>query len=185
MYQKRKAAACGVLVLALAACGDEPRGPTGPTGEEVAGIYSVCALTFDPEGDLLTEVDVLDRGIETDEDSGVRAPQLQVDASRQFQLLFTPEGQFVERNLSGTYTPAGTRVRLTFSAGTAQAASFLLPGTLELAFQATPKSLTTAATTVYDVARADYARLAGVSESGLADRIPGRLMAVFQSPGCN
>lgn len=181
MYSTARMAAAGLTLLAAVACGDDGGGPLGPSPEDVAGIYAVCALAFDPEGDLLTTVDIIARGFETED---VREPQLQVDPSRAFQILFTPKGLFVERSLLGAYTPVATRVQLGFTGGTAQASAFLFPQSLELAFQETPKSLTTAATTVYDVARADYARLARVSESGLADRIPGRMMAVFQSGGC-
>jgi hypothetical protein len=183
MYSTVRMGAAGLVLLATVACDDDGGGPLGPSPEAVAGIYAVCSLDFDPEGDLLTTVNIIERGFET-EDQQIRAPQLQVDVSRQFQILFTPKGQFVERSLLGTYTPIATRVQLGFTGGTAQAASFLLPQSLEVAFQETPKSLTTAATAIYDVARADYARLAGVSESGLADRIPGRMLAVFQAGGC-
>lgn len=184
MYSTVRIGAAGlILLLAGAGCDEKGGGPLGPSAEDVAGIYHVCSLDFDPEGDLLTTVDIIERGFET-EDTQVRDPQLQVDASRDFQLLFTPKGQFVERSMIGRYTPVATRIQLGFTGGTAAAASFLFPPSLELAFQETPKSLTTAATGVYDVARADYARMAGVSESGLADRIPGRMMAVFQSGGC-
>lgn len=186
MYSTVRIGAAGlILLLVNAACDDNGGGPLGPSPEDVAGRYAVCALDFDPEGDLLTTVDIIERGFEPeDQEQGVRAPQLQVDASRDFQLVFTPKDQFVERTMLGTYTPVATRIQLGFTGGTAPAAAFLFPQSLELAFQQTPKSLTTAATEVYEVNRADYARMAGVSESGLADRIPGRMMAVFQSGGC-
>lgn len=182
MYQANKVAAALMILVGSAGCGGDGGGPVGPTPQEIAGIYSLCALTFDPEGDLLSTVDVMDRGIELE---GVRHPQLQVDASRGFQILLTPEGQFVERSLLGTYLQSGNRLRLTFAGGTASPADFLLPPTLELAFQQTPKSLTTAATPVYEVDRATYARLAGQSESGLAERIPGKLMAAFKAGDCS
>lgn len=184
MYQSKLAALGGITILALGGCGDASGGITGPSPEEVAGIYSICSLTFDPGGDLLADVDIVDRGFEPGSQE-IRAPQLQIDATRDFQVVFTPEGQFVERTLLGTYVPAGTRLRLSFTGGTAAAADYLLPPTLELAFQETPKSLTTAATPLYEVDRDDYARLAGISESNLAPRIEGRLMAVFQAGGCS
>lgn len=184
MDRSMRAALCGIATLALAGCGDASGGLTGPSPEEVAGIYAVCALTFDPDGDLLADVDVVARGFEPGGQE-IRAPQLQVDPTRDFQVVFTPKGQFVERTFIGTYLPAGTRLRLSFTGGTAAPASFLLPPTLDLTFQQTPKSLTTAATPAFEVDRADYARLAGVSESNLAPRIQGRLMAVFQAGGCS
>lgn len=182
MYSTARIGAAGLLLFATAACDDDNGGPLGPLPEDVAGLYQVCSLDFDPEGDLLTTVNIIERGIETEDPH--RPPQLQVDASREFQLVFTPKGQFVQRTITGAYTPVATRVQFGFTGGTVAAGAFLFPQSLELAFQETPKSLTTAATAVYDVARADYARLAGVSESGLADRIPGRMMAVFQAGGC-
>lgn len=183
MYRSTRAAIGGFTILALAACGDNSGGITGPTAEDVAGIYAVCSLTFSPEGDLLADVDIVDRGFEPG-GGEIRNPQLQVDSNRALQVVFTPRGQFVERTFLGAYIHAGTRLQLSFTGGTADWTDYLLPPTLEVAFQETPKSLTTAATAIYEVDRADYARLAGVSESNLAARIQGRLMAVFQSGGC-
>lgn len=175
-------AATLLLALGTAACDGNPIRPDSIAPEEVAGIYAVCALTFQPDNEILAEVDILAAGFET-ENPDVRLPEVQADANGDLQILFTPRGQFVQRTLIGRFTTTGNRVSVSFTGGTASAASYLLPSPLELAFQATPKSLTNAATAQYDVARADYARLANASESGLAERIPGRLMVVFQGSG--
>lgn len=179
-------AAALLLALGTAACEDDPNRPDSVTPEEVAGIYAVCSLTFQPDNEILAEVDILSAGFET-ENPDVRLPEVQADANGDFQILFTPKGQFVQRTLIGRFTTAANRVSVGFTGGTASAASYLIPSPLELAFQATPKSLTNAATVQYEVGRADYARLANASESGLAERIPGRLMVVFQGSrvGCN
>src|SRR5690606_7087510 len=50
---------------ALAACGDDGDGPTGPSRAEVAGIYSICQLTFTPAG-TLGSVNLLDVAFETE-----------------------------------------------------------------------------------------------------------------------
>lgn len=184
MTRRTMTAAVAMLAFSTAACDDDPVATEQLSPEDVAGIYAVCSLDFDPEGDLLREVDIIEAGFELD-NTEVRSPQLQADASGDFQILFTPKGQFVERSLIGRFNITPRGVNLTFSGGSASPDAYLLPPQLELSYQATPRSLTTAATPEYTVNRADYARLAGVSESGLAERIPGRLMVVFQAGGAD
>lgn len=166
---------------ALAACGDD--GPTGPTltPAEVADRYAVCSLVFDPEGDVLPQVDV--RAAAFEADNPVTQAGIGLNATRTFELEYTPEGQNTDVELPGNFTISGTTVDLRFTSATA-ASAILLPQSVRLAFQAAPKQLSVTRSDEYEVPRSDYARLAGISESGLAERIPGRLQASFRVGGC-
>jgi hypothetical protein len=168
-------------LLSAAACGEGVIVPTGLDRDEIAGIYSICTLVFDPEGDL-DPADVRTRAFEL-QNPNVRQPQVQVDANGDFQLVFTPIGQFVERSILGRFTTTRTEAVLSFTGGTAAPEAFLLPTPLRLEFTASPKALFGAPTSLYEVNRSDYARIAGVSESGLASRIPGRLTVHLSAIG--
>lgn len=167
----------------LTACGDDD-GPTGPeplTRDEVAGFYEVCTLAFVPEGSL-AEVDVRSAAFELS-NAQVRPPRLAIDPTGSFELEYTPKSQFSDREVRGTIDPRIGAVELRFNGSGAPAGELLLPGSLTAAYQASPKSLTVTQSAPYDIPRADYARMRGISESGLADRIPGRLRARFATVG--
>jgi hypothetical protein len=168
---------------AAAACGGDD-GPTGPSPADIAGIYDVCSLVFEPEG-AQAPVDIRAVAMETDNPQ-VDGPELRLNTNRLLQFVYTPDGEFVEENIFGNFSVSGQQVGITFttSGATVQPGALLLPVNFDLTFRASPRSLSTTGTAVYDVARADYARMAGVSESGLAERIPGRLSASFQANGC-
>lgn len=178
---KRMRRGASLLALAaLAACDDT----TGPGGdrlqpEDVAGVYLVCQLRFVPEG-AQPEVDIVAAGINPG------AAQLALDVEPQsFELEFTPRGQFTDRELRGSYDLREGEVTLRPSTTGVNRESLLLPDRIPLAFQASPRRLTLQSSQPYDVPRADYARLAGIPETGLATRIPGRLSARFGFPGCS
>jgi hypothetical protein len=181
MTRRMTKLAAVLSLLSAAACGDGVVVPTVLDRNEIAGIYSICSLVFNPEGDL-GPADVRARAFEL-QNPDVRPPQVQVDASGDFQLVFTPTGQFVERSILGRFTTTSTEVVLTFTGGTAAAGAYLLPSPLRLEFTESPKALFVAPTPLYEVNRSDYARIAGVSESGLADRIPGRLTVQLSAIG--
>ena len=166
---------------AAAACDDDD-GPTGPTRAQVAGIYAVCQLTFDPAG-TLASVSLLDTAIET-ANAQVDPPELRVDAtSTAIQLAYTPKGEFVERTVAGTYDLSGNRASLRFTDAASRNA-LLLPERLDVNFQAAPRQLGVTASTAYSVPRARYAELTGQSEANLAPQIQGQLVATFRSPSC-
>jgi hypothetical protein len=175
-----------LCVPALAACGDS----TGPgdnlTTQDVAGIYSLCALSFVPEGGVLPAVDIRAKAFETT-NTQVLQPRVTVDVNpATFELKYTPIGQFSDRELDGSYTIRGNTVTLKFGTGSDVApGTLLLPGTIPVDFQKSPQALSTDGTAVYNVAKADYARLAGISESGLAAQIPGRTTARFSTGSCS
>ena len=180
----RRAVPLLLLAPLLASCGDST-GPDTPSMEDVSGVYQVCALTFTPEGDALTPVNIVTAAFET-ANQQVTQPRLAVDPDiGTFEVKYTPKGQFSDRELSGTYTLRGSTATLKFSSGSeVQPEKLLLPSTLPLTFQPDPKELSLASSSSYSVPRAEYARLKGVSETGLADRISGTVTARF-STTCN
>lgn len=168
-------------IATLAACGDAT-GSDRLEPDEIAGQYSVCTLTFRPEQSALPSVDI--RGAAFELGRPQNLPFLAVDIEPQtFELNYTPKGQFTDRELRGMYTIRGDRVTFDFQSGVTPS-GLLLPDPLLLDFQASPMTLATEATAFFDVPRADYARLAGISESGLAERIRGQLTARFGNPTC-
>lgn len=171
-----------LLVPLLAACDDDGTGVDRLLPSEVAGRYAVCTLTFTPSG-AQPSIDLRARAFQTSP-----APELRLNATQELQLVFVPsgEGQFVEQNIRGVFRINGQVVELDFDAtGTRQPASVLLQDPLRLNFQGSPQTLSIGTTSQYDVPRADYARLAGIPEAGLAERIPGALAATFRAGGCS
>ena len=63
-------------------------------------------------------------------------------------------------------------------------AELLLPSDVRLDFQNNPKRLSSTASRTYSVSRRDYARAAGVEESGFATTIPGSLDISLREGSC-
>jgi hypothetical protein len=167
----------------LTACGDD-EGPTGPdplTRDEVAGFYEVCTLSFTPEGSL-QPVDIRAAAFELSNPQ-IDRPLLAVDPTGSFELEYTPKGKFTDEEVRGTVDPRVGTVELRFGNNGVAPATLLLPGSVSATYQPSPRALLVEPSDRYEVPRADYARLGGFSESGLADRIPGRLRARFAAPG--
>jgi hypothetical protein len=60
----------------------------------------------------------------------------------------------------------------------------LLPTSMAFTFAENPKRLASTGSFTYSVRRGDYARAAGISETGLAERIFGQLSATFTTGAC-
>lgn len=174
-----------LLLLPLAACGDDDgSGPDRLTAGEVAGVYSVCQLTFVPEGGLAS-VAIPQVAFES-QASGVQPPALRVDPLQEIQLVYTPKGGFVSQDLRGTFQLSGADgVTLRFDdRGTVRRGTLLLPERTTLRYTGTPQALVSTGGETYTVPRADYARLSGQSETNLAEQIRGSLTASFRAGGC-
>jgi hypothetical protein len=177
----RRSLSLAILLPALAACGDSTSsGDLGPA--DVAQLYELCELTFVPNNPTQPTVDVRSQAFETTNTS-VRQPQLALDADRSVGLLFTRKGQFVPQEIRGTFTVSGEQVVVRFPASE-NPSNYLLPETVRLDFQESPLQLTADSTT-YAAKRTAYAGLAGIPEAGLADQIPGHLVARAQFGTCN
>lgn len=160
-----------LAAAALAACDDGTA--TGST-VDVAGLYTACTLAFGPSNTALPAVNLMTQVFAS-------SPKLALDTDRVAQLQYTRKGQIRTEFLDGTYDPGGDVVLVHFP-NNATTTSLLLPASKGLDLDVEASSLTLPVLSVngsveYTVPRADYARLAGISETGLADQIPGRLTA--------
>ena len=176
------------LVMMSVACDGDSTGTAGLIPEEVAGVYSICTLTFTPEGGVLPAVDIRDKAMETNPQGGISAPNLKLNptSDRMFELEYVPRGQIIAQRPSGTYGLGRGTVTLNFTGGGAAVSSILLPNSILLDFQTGPNRLQTASgQSTYLVPRANYARLAGVSETNLPDQVRGSLNARFAVGGCS
>lgn len=178
-----RSTAVALLGTALVACGDGGTGPVPVSPDEVADIYRICTLRFEPSGSQ-PPVDIREEVFEL-ENPDVGSPQLRMNPTQEMQLVYTNRGEFVERSMTGTFTIRGDRVRLRITAGTVAPSAILLPPELELTYRANPKALVAEPSDIYEVRRQDYTRVSGVSESGLAETIPGRLTAAFRKGTCS
>lgn len=168
------------LVGLLAACGDDGTGPNRLTPEDVSASYSVCILSFDPDGSL-PPVDVRTRVIE----AGTGTLVLTNQSSTQLSYRAVG-GDGTTRFLDGSYSLGRDDVTLTFAGQVDRKAALLLPpdGGLTLDYDALSRTLSTAAAS-YSIARADYERVSGTSEPNLAPNISGTLTASFTAGGCS
>jgi hypothetical protein len=178
-----------VLALAsLVACDDDGGllGGERLTPEDVSAIYEVCDLSFDPAGSTLPTVDIRAKAFETD-GTGTD-PQIAIDREPKiFELTYVPDGQLTDRELRGTYELRSlTIVELRFNSSGVSPTPLLIPENRPLQFEFTesPQALTLGASVQYNVARNDYVALSGSDPAGLADQIPGVLVARFQRGGC-
>jgi hypothetical protein len=179
-------ASCATLLLLLAACGGDSSFVDRLTPQEVAGTYDVCRLRFRPENVAFPAADLLHTVMDTTPAAGRPDPTIALSAGlAEYDLVYTRQSDGFLQQLRGSTTLGSATVTPRFyqdEAG-AVAAEALLPATLRLNFHDTPRRLTDT-TSLYSVRRADYARAAGIAETGLQDRVSGRLEASLQVGGC-
>jgi hypothetical protein len=175
-----------LALLPLAACDDNGFVADRLTPSEVSGTYSVCTLRFRPENALFPVADLLTSVMDTTPPSGRPRPSMALSASvQQYDLVYTRQRDGFLQQLRGTTGLGATTVTPRFyeeSAG-AVATETLLPSSLDFSFHASPRRLTDT-TGLYTVRRSDYAAAAGISETGLQERVSGRLEASLQVNGC-
>ncbi|HEX5726051.1 MAG TPA: hypothetical protein VFX98_11335 [Longimicrobiaceae bacterium] len=186
----RRPLALAALTLAAAACGDGTGTGVDPlTPAEVEGVYLVCTLTFTPTQPALPPANLLERIIDTTPPVGRPGPSVALSGDAAvFDLVYTRQGNNFLQQLRGEMEFGENSVFLRmFQGGPAVGipAELLLPPHLDLVFSATPRRLTAGEeVSGYSVARADYARAAGISEDNLAPRINGHVTALFSAEGC-
>ena len=174
-------------LLLLAACdGGNGFSQDRLTPAEVAGSYSVCHLRFRPENVAFPVADLLLAVMDSTPPAGRPSPSLALSGSEQrFDLVYTRQSDGFLRQLQGNTGLGSHNVTVRFFEGEAGAvaAEALLPDNVAFDFRDAPRRLTDT-TGFYTVRRADYAAAAHISESGLQDRINGRLEASLQVGGC-
>lgn len=146
---------------------------TGPAVDrsEVAGVYQLAALTFDPQGSL-PKTDIMNRLAPADRPELVLSRK---DDTFQSVTRDQESGRFVA--VEGTYTPLNGLVRLRFKKA-ADADRLLLPQRAEFDFDKTSMTLTYHANTAVSLARLREFVPEYRSEQ-LPDPVLGELVLVF------
>jgi hypothetical protein len=153
----------------------------------VAGVYSVCSLKFQPNQSALPTANLLATVINPSPPAPKQAPSLTLSGTvGGYQLLYTRRGDNFTQDLRNPASLGTEDIVLAIPDETTSEVrnELLLPAQLRLRFSENPRTLTAVPDFFYTVRRADYARAAGISEEGLADRITGLLAATFTVGGC-
>lgn len=172
----------------LAACdGSNGFDPDRLTPAQVDGLYEICDLRFVPFNNALPTADLRQAVMNLNPPATRPRPSLSL-SNRSFDLTYTRKSDNFLQQLRSSAELGSDDVVLRIYSGETPSqigAELLLPPALPLRFQESPKRLTSNPTGfLYTVRRADYARAAGINESGLAERIDGRLNATLASPTC-
>jgi len=176
MMMKLRAVAPGRLALIpaliLMACG-ENAGLVGPVIDraDVAGVYNLTTLTFDPQGSLPAR-DVLALLEQADR------PQLVLGRTdNTFQLAFRDPTSGLIEPLTGTYDLLARGVRLNFPAPS-DGQRLLLPQRVDLMFAAESITLTFEGTLSVPLPRLREL-VPAFREEPLSNPVPGRLALLF------
>lgn len=162
-----------MMALTVGACGDDdPSRPDDPdlTRADVAGVYDMTELSFDPQG-MLPLVDLLERV------SAAQVPELIVAADRDsLQLVFRLEGSLL-RVVRGSYDLGDTGISVALANAT-EPAEILIPGNLAYAFDGEAETLRFSG-----VIQADTTRLFTLvpewSGEPVTNPLPGTLSVTF------
>ncbi len=172
-----------------AACGGD--GGTTPdpllTPAQVGGVYSVCSLKFQPNQAALPTANLLATVIDPAPPAPKQPPSLTLSSQvGGYQLLYTRRSDSFTQDLRNVAALGTEDIVLSVpdEATSDVRNELLLPAQLRLRFTANPRTLTATPDFFYTVRRADYARAAGITEEGLAERITGVLAATFTVGGC-
>jgi len=174
--------------LALAACDGGNSFQTDVlTPAQVDGLYEICDLRFVPNNSFFPAADVRQGVMNLNPPATRPRPSVSI-SNYTFDLTYTRKSDNFLQQLRSSATLGRTEVALRIYSSetpTAIAAELLLPQTLTLTFQQSPRRLVANGSGfLYGVRRADYARAAGVSEEGLDAQINGRIFATLASPTC-
>lgn len=184
-----RSAAALVAFVGLAACDDDGSGPSNSLRpEDVASVYRVCQLAFDPLGSVLPMVDIRTAAFELPGGGG--DPVIGVDPNQQHtvELTYIPRGQVNDQELRGNYTLRGeSTVELRFNTSGVNPKSLLIPENrrMDFDFQESPRRLTMGASSQYNVTRDDYVALSGEDPANIPEAITGVLVADFRTDPCS
>lgn len=173
--------------LLLAAC-DGGGGGTGSdrlTPQEVAGVYNLCTLRFQPTNGALPVADLLTSVVDTTPPATRPEASLALAANGTYDLAYTEGGTAFLQQIRGSVSYQRDAIALNIPANDPDANTLLLPRPLRLAFNSSQGRLTGDASGIaHSVARLNYASAAGISEDGLQNTINGTLTAVFATGAC-
>lgn len=174
--------------VGLAACSDSGTGPVDRLDrEQVASLYAICELVFEPAGGVLPAVDIAAAAFSFP--GGFRNPHVGLDPDPQqtAELKFIPKGYVNDREIRGNYEIQGLEtIALRFDASAVDPKSLLIPENrwLSFQFQESPRRLKMESSPQYAVARTDYLGLTGLPFENIPASITGVLRADFRSDGC-
>jgi hypothetical protein len=169
----------------LAAC-DGDGGGTGSDPlrpEEVAGVYSLCTLRFQPSQTALPVADLLTTVVDTTPPAGRPEATVALAPNGTYDLAYTAQQTSFLEQFRGSITYRQDAVVLSVPLQQ-QASILLLPRSLTLNYNAGARRFTSDTNFPHAVARAEYARAAGISEEGLQNSINGTTSAVFSAGAC-
>jgi hypothetical protein len=171
----------------LAACngGGGGTGSDPLTPQEVAGVYEMCSLRFQPSNGALPAANLFASVIDTTPPAGRPEPTVALAANGTYDLAYTDQStQFLEQ-VRGSIGYREDQITLSFPSSDPNAAALLMPHTLLLTYDATAHTFSgDAAGFPYPVTRVDYAAAAGISQEGLQSTINGTLQVSFALGGC-
>lgn len=181
----RKLALLPAIALLAACDGDGGTGSDTLTPEEVAGVYELCTLRFQPSNTALPAADLLTSVVDTTPPAGRPQATIALAANGTYDLAYTSQQTAFLEQIRGTIGYRDDQITLSFPSGNENAAALLMPRTLLLNYNAAQRTLTGDASGFpYPVARADYANAAGISQEGLQNSINGTATVVFALNGC-
>jgi hypothetical protein len=169
----------------LAACdGGGGSGSDRLRPEEVAGVYNLCTLRFQPSNGALPAADLLVSVVDTTPPAGRPEATIALAASGIYDLAYTSaQTSFIEQ-VRGSISYRENGVSLSVPTQQ-QATALLLPRPVILNFNAGQGRLSgDASGFAHAVARGDYARAAGISEEGLQNTINGTTTVMFSAGAC-
>jgi hypothetical protein len=176
-----------LCAAALPACSDGGTDPQQLTPGQVQGVYSVCSLRFTPSQTAFPTADLLATVVNTTPPAPKQPPSLTLSGQAySYQLIYTRRSDNFLQQLTGGVALHQSQVVADFpDEGDSEIVrELLLPSALAFTFADSPRRLSSAGSVTYTVRRSDYARAAGISETGLADRISGQLNATFTTGTC-
>jgi hypothetical protein len=169
----------------LAACdGDGGGGSDRLRPEEVAGVYNLCTLRFQPSNAALPAADLLVTVVDTTPPAGRPEATIALAANGVYDLAYTSQQTAFIEQVRGSIAYHEDAVSLNVPTQQ-QATALLLPRPVLLSFNAGTGRLSGDATGFpHAVARGDYARAAGISEEGLQNTINGNTTVLFAAGTC-
>jgi hypothetical protein len=181
---RRTLALLPALTLLAACNGGGGTGSDRLDPAEVAGVYNVCTLRFQPGNPAFPVADLLTTVVDTTPPAGRPEATIALAANGSYDLAYTAmETAFIEQ-VRGSIAYHESAIALSVPAEQ-QASALLLPRPIILTFNQSAGRLSgDASESPHPVARADYARAAGISEEGLQSTINGLTKVVLVKGAC-
>ena len=177
--------ALAALALLAACDGDGGTGSDNLQPGDVAGVYNLCSLRFNPANTALPPADLLQTVVDTTPPAGRPEATVSLSSNATYDLVYTRQSDAFLQQLRGSISYGRTTVSLSVPSGNAIGAELLLPRPIPLAFSDGPtRQLTGQTPYAYAVAREDYARAAGIPQTDLSPTITGSLAASLSSGPC-